>query len=454
MSNESPLNVEPPTRVRYVVLGLVCLLSMITYLDRICFGTAAPMIAAELGLSGTESLKWAFTAFAIAYGVFEIPTGRMGDKLGPRGTLIRIVIWWSVCTMLTGIVGLRVGGVVLGGLGTLVLLRFMFGAGEAGAYPNITRVIHSWLPRTSWETAQGLVWMSGRIMGGLTPLIWAMLVSGAGSLPALVSWRGAFVLFGILGMAWCAAFALWFRNRPAEHPRVNDAERALIGGGRDTAAAHGDIPWGAMVRSRSMWALCVMGFSIAYGWYFNITYLPTYLQVRFNPPEGDVMTALAKGAPLWVGAFGCAAGGLVVRRLTQLCGDQVRARRMLGMTALGLCAVCWYAATKASSMLAFCALTSGAALLNDLTMGAAWASAQDVGRRHAAVAAATMNTAGTVGAALAVWLTGTFVEQARDSDRGVLAGYNDIFYSYAAVYLLAALSWKFIDATQTIDHEP
>ena len=142
-----------------------------------------------------------------------------------RTMLMRIVLWWSACTALTGMVGLRVGATALGGLGTLVALRFLFGAGEAGAYPNITRALHNWFPSRSWETAQGLVFMSGRLMGGVTPLIWAILVGGTAASAPLMGWRGAFLLFGLVGVVWAVAFALWFRDRPEDHPDVNAAER-------------------------------------------------------------------------------------------------------------------------------------------------------------------------------------------------------------------------------------
>jgi hypothetical protein len=293
--------------------------------------------------------------------------------------------------------------------------------------------------------------MSGRITGGLTPLVWAVLVAGLGPYAPLTTWRGAFLFFGLVGLTWCAVFAVFFRNRPEEHPRVNEAERALIGGGEQSAAAHGAVPWSALVRSRSIWALCAMYLSITYGWYFNITYLPGYVEERFSPPAGDLTAALAIGAPLWVGAIGCATGGVCVRLLTRLTGDRGRARRLLGTTALGLCAVSWYSATHAATMLGFCSLAAAAALLNDLTMGAAWATCQDLGRRHAAVVAATMNTVGTIGAALAGWLTGTIVERAQAADRGTIAGYNDVFLSYAAVYLVAAVCWQLIDASRPLD---
>jgi len=457
-----------PTRVRYVVLGLVCSLSMVTYLDRACFGAAGKGIAADLGLRGPEDLKWAFTLFAVAYGAFEIPAGRMGDRLGPRGTLLRIVLWWSVCTALTGVIGLKVGGIVLGGLTSLVVLRFLFGAGEAGAYPNIARTLHNWMPRSSWEVAQSMVWMSGRLMGGLTPLFWALLVEDTAAGAGVLSWRGAFFLFGAVGLCWCLAFAALFRNSPAEHPAVNTAERALIAEHRTAhSAEHGSIPWRGLFRNPSLRALGFMYMGITYGWYFNITYLPSYLDRRFRPPAGDLLAAMYKGGPLWVGAFGCLAGGLIVRRLARWCGDQGRARRMLGVTALSLCAVSWAAAIFAPNMHVFFLCVSGGALLNDLVMGASWATCQDLGGRHAGVTAAWMNTMGTIGAGLAGWVTGEIVQSAKRAQAltagpatelsaaglqaAEMAGYDRVFISYSVVYALAALCWLRIDPRRTIE---
>src|SRR3954471_11774587 len=138
---------QQPTKVRFGVLGFACTLSMITYLDRVCFGSAVPDLLEALGLRSEADLKWAFTAFAFAYAAFEVPSGWLGDVYGPRRTLIRIVIWWSVFTALTATVT-QAGFLFLGGLSLLVVIRFLFGMGEAGAYPNITRALHNWFPLT------------------------------------------------------------------------------------------------------------------------------------------------------------------------------------------------------------------------------------------------------------------------------------------------------------------
>ena len=209
--------------MRYRILALLCGLSMITYLDRACLGAAAPSLVADLSLTSEAELKWAFAAFAIAYALFEIPSGWLGDVLGPRGTLLGIVVWWSIFTASTALVGWRIGGVLLCGLGGLVVLRFLFGAGEAGAYPNITRALHNWFPIRQRATAQGFIWMSGRLVGGLTPLLFTLLVTGTvwtapltTCAARLYSWAWS-VVFG--ARASLFGFAIGRPNIPASTPR-------------------------------------------------------------------------------------------------------------------------------------------------------------------------------------------------------------------------------------------
>src|SRR5262249_41618573 len=186
-----------PTRVRYGVLGFACSLSMITYLDRAAFGVAADPIIQALGMRSIADLTLAIAAFNLAYAAFEVPTGWLGDVYGPRKTLIRIVLWWSFFVGLTGMAGLPVAsGLVLINFTGLVVVRFLFGVGEAGAYPNITRALHNWFPVTERGFAQGMVWMSGRLMGGLTPLVGGVFV-GRGAL----AWGAGFWAFGGGGVA-------------------------------------------------------------------------------------------------------------------------------------------------------------------------------------------------------------------------------------------------------------
>ena len=190
-------------------------MTFILYLDRSCINQAAPVIKRELGISETQK-GFIFSAFALAYALFEIPAGRWGDRFGSRRILTRIVLWWSFFTALTG---------AAGGFASLLVIRFLFGAGEAGALPNSARILREWFPDSSRGRAQGIVTT-------------AMLLGGAASyttsqwLIDWVGWRWSFAVFALIGVGWALAFYAWFRDDPAEHPRPNDAERRLISEGR------------------------------------------------------------------------------------------------------------------------------------------------------------------------------------------------------------------------------
>jgi MFS transporter, ACS family, glucarate transporter len=471
----TPPTLEQSTHVRYGVLAFACSLSMITYLDRVCFGSAVSYIVADLGLRSEADLKWAITAFAFAYAVFEVPSGWLGDVYGPRNTLIRIVLWWSLFTATTGLVGLHVGGVVLGGVGVLAVVRFLFGMGEAGAYPNITRALHNWLPLSERGLGQGAVWMAGRLMGGLTPLVWALLIEGVrqadGSghhVAPLLTWRSAFWMFGVVGTLWCLAFALWFRNCPEEKAAVNAAELDLIRAGRtDREAVHSGVPWLRLLRSGNLWALCLMYFCASYGWYFNITYLPTFLEQQYTVDKSSLVGALYKGGPLWMGAVACLAGGWLSDRFIRRTGNRRWGRRLFGVLGHGLCGLCYLGCLVAPDAFTFFLAISLAAFCNDLIMGPAWATCQDIGRRYAAIVAGCMNTVGNLGGAAAGWATGVLLERSLDAyaatqgvavehltaaqkTAGLLHGYHLNFVSYAAVYAVAVVLWLRIDATKPV----
>ncbi len=471
---------EKPTQVRYGVLGYVCALSMITYLDRVCFSSAVGSIVHDLDLNSAADLKWAFTAFAFAYAAFEVPSGWLGDVFGPKNVLIRIVLWWSLFTVLTGCIWkftLDSGQVLtvpltgweipllFSGLTLLGIIRFLFGMGEAGAYPNITRALHNWFPLRERAIAQGAVWMAGRFMGGITHLIWAALVVLGG-----LSWRIAFFSFGALGIFWCVAFARWFRNRPEEKPEVNAAEIALIHQGKlgREEAGHAGVPWKRIFTSGNVWVLCLMYFCAAYGWYFNITYLPNYLEEQHAVGKDSLLGAIYKGGPLLFGAMTCLLGGWLSDRFIRRTGNLKWGRRLFGIIGHGLCAFCYLGCIYAPSAFLFFLAISLAGVFNDLIMGPAWACCQDIGKRYAAIVAGFMNTIGNLGGAVAGWVTGMILEHhlaayaaglgrpvaeltTSEKASGLLPGYEVNFLVFGAVYLVAVLFWLRIDPTKSID---
>lgn len=473
--------VETPTRVRYGVLGFACSLSMITYLDRVCIASVAPNIVQALGLQSVADMGLAFTAFALAYAIFEIPTGWLGDVYGPRSALIRIVLWWSVFTALTGLVGLSFGGVMIG-FTALVIIRFLFGMGEAGAYPNITRALHNWFPFQQRGFGQGAVWMSGRLMGGLTPFLMMVLLVGITRtvtlangetqeevlLSPLLHWRASFWVFGGLGIVWSVLFYVWFRNRPEEKATVNEAERQLIVAGRvGEEGAHSGVPWMKLLTSGNLWTLCLMYFCAAYGWYFNITYLPTFLEEQHGVSRSSLIGSLYKGGPLWLGAVACLGGGFLTDWFIRRTGNRKWGRRLFGVVGHSLCSLCYLACLLTDSAFTFFIAISFAAFFNDLTMGAAWATCQDIGKRYAAIVAGAMNTIGNLGGAVAGYVTSlilnakleahaaaldTTVKQmtAAEKAAGLLPGYHINFLTFAAVYFVAVLFWLRVDATRPV----
>jgi MFS transporter, ACS family, glucarate transporter len=470
-----------PTRVRYRVLALCCALAMITYLDRVCIGQAGPAIVKDLGLTSIANLKLAFAAFTFAYALFEVPSGWLGDVFGPRSVLIRVALWWSFFTAMIGVVGLRVGAWVLGGVGFLAVVQFLFGMGEAGAFPNITRSLHNWFPYQQRGVAQGTVWMCARLAGGLTPLVYALLIKVIGYLlagpaeqivaenpgPAPAPWRVIFWIFGLIGVVWCIVFALWFRNRPEERPEVNAAELALIRTGRAEAAGHAGVPWRRLLSSPDLWLLWISYACLSYGWWFYITYLPNYLEQQYHVRPDDYLGALAKGLPLCMGALGCLTGGFLTDWFIRRTGNRRWGRRLFGVIAHSVAAICFLMCSMATSAVAFSVIIGVAGFFTDLSMAPAWAVCQDIGKRYSAIVAGFMNMIGNLGGTAAMIIFGFVLERAltahalaqgtatellspAEKTIGLGHGYQLNFLIFAGMYVIGALCWLRIDATRPV----
>lgn len=457
-----PAKLAPPSRVRLGVLGFACSLSMITYLDRVCFGTIAPYIQKEFQLSDTDK-GLLFSAFALAYAAFEVPTGWLGDVFGPRKTLIRIVLWWSTFTVLTGLIYPDVLGVQLAFLAMLTV-RFLFGIGEAGAYPNIARAFHNWFPFSERGSAQGAVWMAGRFAGGATPLVVLALLSemDVGGTKE-VAWRHCFWIFGVLGVVWCVLFWWWFRDRPEQNSSVNQAELDLIRGGEGPPeAAHFSVPWRRLLGSSNLWAVCLMYFCSAYGWYFNITWLPGYLKDQLDVNPGNEKWSLdfwkfslMAGAPLLLGSLACLVGGLMTDAFIRRTGDRKQGRRLFGIVGHSVCALCYFLSIFMTNPWLFVLAIALAAFWNDLTMGAAWATCLDIGKQYSGIVSGCMNTVGNLGGAAAGAFTGWILKLAlTNSDlpkvEALRLGWQINLAIFAGVYVVATCLWFRIDPTKPV----
>jgi len=404
--------------VRGRVLVFAFLLGVITYLDRICISAAAPAIMDELHLTFVQ-MGMVFSAFTLAYSLFEVPSGWLGDVRGPRRVLTRIVLWWSAFTMLTA---------VARGFRSLITIRFLFGAGEAGAFPNVARSFSRWFPMRERGRANGVLFLGSRLGGMLSAPIALLLIAQWG-------WRTSFVLFGTLGIVWSAAWSAWYRDRPEEHAAMTPTELAWIRQD-NTVDADAPTPWMALLRFRNLYAICVMYFAFGYGLYFYFTWLPTYLirVLGFSKFGGGLFAAL----PFLLAGIADLSGGLLTDRLSRTHGLRV-GRCYLGFAAFMSGALFLLASTLAASpvlkaILIACALASA-----DLALGACWAVPLDVAPGHAGVITGGMNTLGNIGGLVGPLVVGIAVDR--------WGSWTFPFYVTASVYAAGSLAWLTIDPT-------
>jgi MFS family permease len=428
-----PAPIPAASRARLGVLTFAFLLAVITYLDRVCISAAAPFISQDLHLSTVE-MGQVLSAFALAYSVFEIPSGWLGDVAGPRRVLTRIVLWWSGFTMLTGAaLGFR----------SLVLTRFLFGAGEAGAFPNMSRSLSRWFPLSERGKANGVMFFGSRVGGMLSVPIALVLINRWG-------WRASFVIVGAIGLGWAAAWAVWYRDRPAEHAAVSAAELAWIeqdvpvgrvgqGGRVGQEADEIPTPWRALLHSRNLYAICAMYFTYGYGLYFYFTWLPTYLiqVLGFSQLRGGLLA----GLPFLFAGIANLIGGWLTDALARDRGLRV-ARCGLGCSAFLAGAVLTFASTLVPQPIAKAVLLAMALGSVDLALGACWAVCLDIGRDHAGVVTGCMNTFSNLGGVLTPLVVAYAVDRWQS--------WTFPFYVTAVVYATGALIWLTIDPEQPI----
>ncbi|RPI51257.1 MAG: MFS transporter [Acidobacteria bacterium] len=410
------------TRVRRKVLAMTVALAAITYLDRVAIGVTRPFIARDLDLTPTQ-MGYVFSAFYLSYALFEIPTGWWGDKVGTRRVLTRIVCWWSVFTVLTGFAF---------NYSSLLVIRFLFGAGEAGAWPNVARTFSRWFPRRDRGTVQGTFFMGAHLAGGLTPLI-------ATALLAYMDWRTMFGVFGSIGFIWALAWYRWFRDTPAEHPSVDAAERAFIEDGsvRDERPLE-KTQWKRLLANRTVICLCLMYFTQTFGNAFYVTWLPTYLNSR---GLSVATAAILSGLPLTLSVAADLTGGLTTDMAARRLGLRL-GRILVGGGALAAAGLFTIAATFTDSPIVAAVLIALGGASSNFLLGAAWGTCLDIGGRRAGALSGAMNTSGQVGAILSPILI-AFVAQ-----RFVNA--NASLYLTGVLFLMGAVCWLWVDPTKPV----
>ncbi|HLY11057.1 MAG TPA: MFS transporter [Planctomycetota bacterium] len=420
---------QKPTHVRHGVVAFVSILAGILYLDRVCISKAAPLIAAEFDLTDTQ-MGYVFAAFTFAYAIFEIPAGWMGDRLGPRRVLTRIVLWWSLFTALTG---------QARGFLSLLVMRFLFGAGEAGCFPNTAKAYSIWLPPDERNRAQSFLWICARWAGAFTPYIVYQILQ----LP-FMTWRRTFLAFGGLGFLWSGIFYVWFRDHPREHPGVNEAERQLLEVNARHSERHGDVPWKRFLAAPTTWLLWVQYFCFSWTWYFYISWLPRFLDDRFPGQMSPGMRSLFTGVPLFLGGLGSFTCGFIARWAASSWGGPSRSRKLLAGGGFALAAGALLVTLPLHHMGLVLTLLGVSCFLADFVIPVSWAACIDVGGKFSGTYSGSMNMMGNLGGAAATATIGHLLDLTHRN-------WDLVFYLSAGVFVVGAACWTFIDPVTPMD---
>jgi MFS transporter, ACS family, glucarate transporter len=408
--------------LRSRVLAMTVVLAFLTYMDRVCISVTAPAILRDLRLSNIQ-MGFVFSAFTAAYALFEIPTGWWADRIGSRRVLTRIVTWWSIFTGLTG---------VAWNFPSLLALRALFGAGEAGAWPTVARALSRWFPEQERGTAQGIFFMGAHLGGGLTPILVAAIA-------ARIGWRATFPLLSVFGFIWAVSWFRWYRDEPRNHASITAEELGWIEGGRRLTPESGrENIFRAALKTPGIWFLCLMYFTQTYGFNLYVTWMPTYLQHEKHL-HGTVLAVLA-GLPLLLSVPADLFGGILTDRLSQRFGLRL-GRCLVGFGSLAAAGLFLFAGA-CSQGVASAVLIALAAASSNFLLGASWGTCADIAGNHAATVSAAMNTSGQVGGVLSP-IAFAFLTRTRASWAAPL-------FVTAALYLGGAVCWYFVHPERTL----
>src|SRR5665213_3864094 len=400
LADRKPAGAAPSgmSRGRWYILLLISVMYLITYLDRVNISTAAPVISKEFGFDKV-TMGVIFSAFVWSYALFQVPGGWLSDRFGARKVLTGVVAYWSVMTAATA---------AATGATSFMALRFLFGIGEAGAFPGATRAMQLWYPRHERGFVQGITHSASRLGAAIAPPIVVLIMTTLG-------WRSVFYICGAVGFVWSVLWYFAYRNLPELHGLVNEAELKHIRGTDEKGNAKKanvekkpSVPWGTLLRSPNMWAIMCAYFTYVYCLWIFLSWLPSYLVEfrHFTLLKVGILASL----PLWAGVVGDTVGGLAVDRLLRKTGNTKLAHRAVAITGLLGCAVCIVPAAMTESAYTAVACLTGAMFFLECTIGPSWAVPMHVGGKYSGTVSGMMNMAGNIGGALSPLVFGILVQ--------------------------------------------
>lgn len=443
-----PLHAKP-TRIRYLVLTYLCVLAFILYLDRACIGQAAPRIKEDLGLTQTQ-LGQVQAAFTLGYGLFMVIAGRIGDRFGSRIVLVVLVVWWSTFTSLTALAN---------GLVTLLVVRFIFGMGEAGALPNTASILSRWFPVQASGLPQGLI-NTTALLGAATAHIAAALTMELfdhqlqpfflrefGTAP--IGWRWMFIVFGSLGILWAIAFWCFYRDDPAADSRVNLAERHYILAGRSSEVkshVHEGVPLKKVLQSVNIWLLGFIITCASFGSYLYISWYPTYLQAGrgVEPVDSGAMSSMVLAG----GALGSAFGGIVGDFLLRRTGRR-RIRSAIGSFAMTISGILLLVSIVFDSPF-ITSLFIAAAYFTMMSMISSWWGAvNDISGQHVGTLFGLVNSMGIVGGISAQIFPGWVADANAKLGLSGRPQWDPILFYLAGILFIGALAWSLVNSNRS-----
>jgi MFS transporter, ACS family, glucarate transporter len=365
---------------------------------------------------------WVLSLFILSYGLFQIPIGALGDQNGQRKILSLVVLWWSVFTILTGMAG---------GFISLLLVRFMFGIGEAGAYPCMTGTVAKWFPKSEIGKAQGYIWAASRIGGALTPFVVIPLL-------LTVGWRVVFYMMGGIGVIWVIIWVLWFRDEPGMLKGIKPTELDEIKEGK-VIAEKVKVPWKQILKKRQFWLLLCMYWFYVWGSWFFFSWFPTFLEKGRGFEKTQLTYAIA--IPFLMGVIGNISGGYLTDKLSKKYGLKI-GRRLLGVSGLAISSIFMFLAGFIPGKLQVFIFLSLCFGVMDLMLPSAWAICVDIGKKHAGVISGAMNTAGNISGFVCAVVFGYIVEST--------GNYNFPLYIISGMMMISAFLFLQRDPTKEL----
>jgi MFS family permease len=373
------------------VLLLLCAMYFITYIDRVNVSTAASQFGAELHLSHVQ-IGFVFSAFAYPYLVFQIIGGWVGDRFGPRRTLAVCAVIWAAATIMTGLAG---------GFVSLIIARLLLGLGEGATFPTATRAMSNWMPADKRGFAQGTTHAASRIGNAVAPplIVWLMIAT---------SWRGAFIVTGVISFLWAIVWIFYFRDNPRDHKSITADECATLSS-FSGVKQRVPVPWRALLGRMAP----VTAVYFCYGWvlWLFLGWIPQYFLHNYHMELGK--SALFASGVFFAGVLGDWLGGSVTDRILRRSGNIRMARNvMVGvcmfLTMLSLAPI-MLVSNMSITLAAVC--LSGGFFFNEMTIGPMWAVPMDIAPKHAGTASGIMNSGSALAAIISPVVGGFLIDK-------------------------------------------